>query len=178
MSAMVDVGPNADRSPQPETGVEVGLFKEAMTRFPSGVTIVTTRDEEGRPHGFTASAFSSVSADPPMVLTCLDKTARCHDVFLAATTFSLAFLRPEHWDLARRFASKVEDKFDATFTTDPYGLARLPDALAYLVCEMEQQVPAGDHTILIGRVISVTLGEGDPAVFYSRNLRHLRDLQR
>ncbi|MGV9254370.1 flavin reductase family protein [Streptomyces sp. NPDC003697] len=151
-------------------------FREAMTRFPSGITIVTTVDPEGRPHGFTASAFSSVSADPPLVLTCLDKGARCHDVFLETPRFAVAILRADHWDIARRFASKVDDKFDGRFTTDRYGLSQLPDALAYLACETDQRISAGDHTILLGRVVSVTLGEGEPAVFYSRALRHLRDL--
>jgi flavin reductase ActVB len=175
MSSMIDAGTAAQWSPEEEPGVDGATFREAMTRFPSGITIVTTMDTDGRPHGFTASAFTSVSADPPLVLTCLDKSARCHDVFLGTSRFSVAILRTDHWDLARRFASKIEDKFGDHFTTDRYGLAQLPDALAYLACETEQQIPAGDHTILVGRVVSVTLGEGDPAVFYSRALRHLRD---
>jgi flavin reductase ActVB len=156
-------------------GVDPGNFREALSRFASGVTLVTTRDPSGRPHGYTASAFASVSAAPPLVLTCLDVGARCHDVFAATERFGIAILRPDHWDLARRFASKIEDKFDDTFVADPFGIFRVPDALAYLACETYQRLPAGDHTILIGRVVAAEVADGDPAVFFGRNLRHLRE---
>jgi flavin reductase ActVB len=157
--------------------VDSETFREAMTRFASGVTLVTTHDSTGTLHGYTASAFSSVSADPPLVLTCLDKSARCHTAFLDADRFGIAILRPDHWELARRFASKIEDKFDDRFVTDRFGLARLPDALAYLACEAYDRVSAGDHTILIGKVVGAELDTpGEPAVFFGRNLRYLRDL--
>jgi flavin reductase ActVB len=154
-------------------GVDPEEFREALSRFASGVTLVTTTDASGRPHGYTASAFASVSASPPLVLTCLDVSARCHEVFARAERFGIAILRTDHWGLARRFASKIEDKFDDSFVPDPFGIFRVPDALAYLACETHQRVAAGDHTILIGRVLAVELAEGEPAVYFGRNLRHL-----
>lgn len=157
--------------------VDATEFREAMTRFASGVTIVTTADGEGRRHGFTATAFSSVSATPPLVLVCLDKSARCHPEFAQATEYAISILRSDHWDLAKRFASKIDDKFTDNFVSDEYGLAHLPDALASLACLTEQVIDAGDHTILIGRVVSVRLGAGVPAVFYGRMPRELRDVQ-
>ncbi|MCG2624421.1 flavin reductase family protein [Arthrobacter sp. I2-34] len=157
--------------------VDPAIFREAMTRFASGVTIVTTVDSEGRSHGFTATAFSSVSATPPLVLVCLDKSARCHPEFLRATEYSISILRSEHWDIAMRFASKIDDKFTSGFVSNEYGLSHLPDALVSLVCLPEQVIDAGDHTVLIGRVVSVELGDGAPAVFYGRKARELRDEQ-
>ncbi|WP_248761382.1 flavin reductase family protein [Pseudarthrobacter sp. SSS035] len=152
-------------------------FREAMTRFASGITIVTTADGRGRRHGFTATAFSSVSATPPLVLVCLDKSARCHPEFVTATEYAISILRSEHWGIAKRFASKIDDKFTDDFVGDEYGLAHLPDALASLSCVTEQVIDAGDHTILIGKVVSVRLGDGVPAVFFGRKPRELREEQ-
>jgi flavin reductase ActVB len=148
-----------------------------MTRFASGITIVTTVDREGRRHGFTATAFSSVSATPPLVLVCLDKSARCHPEFVSTTEYAISILRSEHWDIAKRFASKIDDKFTNAFVDDEFGLSYLPNALASLVCQAEQLIDAGDHTILIGKVVRVRLGDGIPAVFYGRKPRELRDEQ-
>lgn len=166
---------NSDSDVRMRPDVDPQVFREAMCRFPSGVTIVTTRDADGRPQGFTASAFSSLSGSPPLVLACLDTSARCHAAFMAAQSFSVSILRPHHAKIAYRFASKVADKFtEAEFDTDAYGLPRLPDALVHLSCEAEQRVDGGDHTILIGRVFAATLGDGEPAAYFNRGFWRLR----
>lgn len=162
------------RRPPERPSAEAAAFREAMSRFASGVTVITTVDRCGQPWGFTASAFAALSASPPLVLVCLDKEARCHDVFMATELFAVSVLRPSHRDIARRFASKLDDKFaGGRFETHADGLPRLPDALASLTCETRERVGGGDHTILIGRVLDATAGDGEPAVFFRRRFRAL-----
>jgi flavin reductase ActVB len=167
-------GPPPDRAGLPDRAGPAA-FREAMSRFASGVTVVTTRDGNGRPYGLTVSAFCSLSASPPLVLVCIDRAARCHDAFMEAGMFAVSVLRPHHQRLALRFASRETDKFGSgQFETDERGLPQLPGALASLTCRAEKRVPAGDHTILIGRVISAISGEGEPLLFFRRGFRRLR----
>ena len=148
-----------------------------MSRFAGGVTIVTAADNSGRPWGFTASAFAALSVSRPLILVCLARDARCHNVFMTAELFAVSVLRPRHRDVALRFASKRDDKFSgfsgAEFEPDEKGLARLRDALASLPCEIRGRVAGGDHTIIIGHVIGATAGDGEPAVYFNRRFRAL-----
>lgn len=147
-----------------------------MSRFPAGVTIVTTVDERGLPWGFTASAFCSLSLEPPMVLVCLDCGADCHPAFLEAPCFAVNILRPEQEPLAIRFATKGADKFaGGEFREGPGGIPVLPGALASVLCAVEDRIPAGDHTILIGRVKEAKVDEGMPAVFFNRRFWRLKE---
>ncbi|TKG69680.1 flavin reductase family protein [Prauserella endophytica] len=151
----------------PVPGLDPAAFRAALARFPSGVTIVTTRSEAGTPHGFTASSFAALSLDPPLVLVCLDRGADCFPVFTAAQRFVVNIVTPAHAALAVRFATKGEDKFaDAGFEFDDQGIALLPDAAAVIRCELERAVPGGDHVILIGRVHDARTGDGEPVMWY------------
>lgn len=156
--------------------VDRDAFRQAMTRFAAGVTIVTTVDESGRAWGFTANAFTSLSLDPPLVLVCLDSGAQCHTSFAVSDGFAVNVLRPEHRQLALRFASKGTDKFaPGEFRRSRAGLPVLPDALAAIECTTEQRIPGGDHTILIGRVHDCEVGDGAPMIYFNRGFRTLAD---
>jgi flavin reductase ActVB len=149
------------------TGAAPEAFRAALARFPSGVTIVTTRDAAGEPWGFTASAFSSLSLEPPLVLVCLDRSANCHPTFSGAQRYAINILTPAHQELARRFASKAADKYAGdSFAMEDGRPPVLRDAAAVLWCDAENLVPAGDHTILIGRVTDAQVGDGDSVVYY------------
>lgn len=151
-----------------------GRFREAMASFPSGVTIVTTVDEDGRPWGFTASAFSSVSAEPPLVLVCLSRTAECHPVFERSTRWTVNILNDGHQPLARRFATRGADKFSGDeFRLDPEGVPYLPDASARLHVSAYDRHVSGDHTILVGRVHDVRLGQDPATVYFQRGFHAL-----
>ena len=145
-------------------------YREAMARFPSGVTIVTTADHEGRWWGFTASSFSPLSIDPPLILVCLSHDARCHPVFTSVPAFRVNVLGPEHEPLATRFATKGADKFAGNaFGPDRDGLPVLDGALVSLRCRTVELPRAGDHTILIASVEDVQLRpDGTPAVHADR----------
>lgn len=145
-------------------------YREAMARFATGVTIVTTTDADGRWWGFTASSFSPVSIDPPLILVCLGRDARCHPIFTSAPGFRVNVLGPEHEELAVRFATKGIDKFAGDeFRAADDGLPTLDDALVSLLCRTTEIADGGDHTILFGAVEDVQLRHGGrPAVHADR----------
>lgn len=151
------------------------LFLEAMSRFPTGVTIVTTVDKYGQQWGFTASSFASLSLQPPRVLICLDNSANCHPSFSTADHFAVNILGADHEDLARHFATKMSNKFDGkNFQPSDLGLPLLRDAVATLECRTAGRLPGGDHTILVGEPISIRLARrSSPAVFYDRRFWRL-----
>jgi len=130
-------------------------FRQVLGHFASGVTVVTTLDAEGRPAGLTASAFSSVSLDPPLVLVCVAHTAQSYPAFHAHGKFAINVLGTDHERVARRFASTSSgaEKFsDTGYRPGALGLPILADALAELECTIVHAYPAGDHTIFVGRV--------------------------
>jgi flavin reductase ActVB len=149
-------------------------FREAMSSFPSGATIVTTSDSDGRWWGFTASSFCSVSMDPPLVLTCLANTAQCFPAFAEAARWNIHVLQHRHADLAMRFATRGAAKFDgAGFQPDADGLPFLADVSISLRCATYSKVDGGDHLVLIGRVEEVALGEEMPFVYFRRKFHAL-----
>ena len=142
-------------------------FRTALRCFAAGVTVVTTRDQAGRPSGLTASAFTSVSLNPPLVLVCVDHAATAHPAFRSHGWFAVNVLRREQEALSRRFAESGGDKFHGV----PYhegrsGLPLLDGSLATLECQMVEAHEAGDHTIFIGRVETVTIDGGRPLVYF------------
>jgi len=145
-----------------------------MSSFPSGVTIVTTTDADGRWWGFTATSFCSVSMEPPLVLVCLADTAECHPVFATAERWIVHVIHPEHTELAVRFATRGADKFaDAGFSADERGLPVLERACVTLDCTAYAQHEGGDHTILIGRVGRTRISEELPAIYFRRGFHAL-----
>lgn len=154
----------------PDAVVDPVDFRNAMARFPSGVTVVTTRTEGQGAAGFTASAFSSLSLDPPLVLVCLDKRADCYDAFAAAAQFAVSFLTASQVDVGMRFATKGIDKFagQPTIPGEVTALPLIPGALVHLECDTYDRVDGGDHTIFIGRVLRATVHEGEPLIHFNR----------
>ena len=155
----------------------IGLdeFRHVLGHFASGVTIVTTHDPDGRPVGFTASAFTSLSLDPPLVLVCVDLKARCYAAFEAGRHFAINILGAHQEHLSRRFASSsVDDKFDGIAAErGRLGLPLIGGALAHLECEKIAAYPGGDHTIFVGRVQAARVGGGDPLLHYRGRYDHL-----
>jgi flavin reductase (NADH) len=130
-------------------------FFAIMSAFPTGVAVVTTLDVDGEPRGLTTNALCAVSADPPLLLVCLDRESRTLPALLHSKRFVVNFLSEQRDELAQLFASKADDKF-ASVAWEP-GLCGLPclraDSLAYAECETEQELEAGDHVIVTGLVV-------------------------
>lgn len=145
------------------------LFREAMASFPSGVTIVTTVDDADVEHGFTATSFCSLSADPPLVLVCLAKNAQCHPVFERHDRWAIHVIHADHKGLALRFATRGADKFGGDeFTVDDRGVPVLDDAPIRLDCSAYARYDGGDHTILVAHVNGVVIGDHVPALYFRR----------
>ena len=145
-------------------------YRDAMARVATGVTIVTTSDANGRWWGLTASSFTPLSLDPPLILVCIAQEARCHPAFTSAPTFRVNVLGPEHERLAARFGTRHADKFaGGEFRGDEDGLPALENALVSLRCRRVDRADAGDHSILSASVEEARIRrDGRPVVHADR----------
>ena len=149
--------------------VHADLFRAALSRFASGVTVVTARREDGRPHGLTVSAFSSLSLEPPLVLVCIDKKARAHDLLARSSYFAVHILRDDQEHLSRHFSSSLPDGGLFRGVAMREGLGSLPlieDVLVTIECSSRGAHSGGDHTIYVGEVERVDIRNGRPLLYY------------
>ncbi len=145
-------------------------LRNAFGAFATGVTVVTTRQPDGTPRGFTANSFTSVSLDPPLLLVCLAKTAHSADVFREAPHFAVNILSEDQKAVSGLFASRTPDKFqNCAWTPGPADMPLLDGALAQFTCAGHQIADAGDHLILIGRVEHFATAEGQPLGYFRGN---------
>ncbi|MEU0359372.1 flavin reductase family protein [Streptomyces cyaneofuscatus] len=151
------------------TTVDPAEFTRTMAHVPTPVTIVTTVDVAGRRWGFTASSFSSLSLDPPLILVCPAKTASCHGAFVSARRFLVNVLASDQREIAGTFARSGGDKFGGSpMVPCESGLPGLPAATARLACALHEVLDGGDHSILVGRVESVFLSGAEPLIYHNR----------
>ena len=147
--------------------IDPALFRSVLGRFASGVTVVTTRDADGRDHGMTVSAFSAVSLEPPLVLCCIERRTVMHGVLERAETFAVNILSAAQEALSRRFSEREHDRFDGIgYERAQDGAALLDGVLAYLECRTVARHGAGDHTIVIGEVENAEVYSGAPLLYY------------
>ena len=129
-------------------------LRQCFGTFMTGVTIVTSKDEQGNPIGFTANSFTSVSLDPPLLLVCIDKKSEQLSAYSHGDGFAINILANNQQDLSNRFAAPVGNRFDGIeWQKSNAGNPLLSDTAAYFDCSMEKTVDAGDHIIIIGRVV-------------------------
>lgn len=141
-------------------------FRDTLGTFTTGVTVVTTRGATGEPAGLTANSFNSVSLEPPLVLWSIAKTSRALEDFKQAEYWAVHILADGQEALAKVFASKADDKFSGLETVDGIaGLPLLSGCTSVFQCKAEQAHDAGDHIILVGRVIEFERHDRTPMVF-------------
>jgi len=163
---------NKDAIPSNETSHRD--FRDVLGQFATGVTVITSCAEAGRPFGITVNSFSSVSLDPPLILWCLERSTFLVDDFLKCRHFVVNILAASQKNIALRFASTDDDKFDGVSTES--GLHNIPlisGAVAHLECALEQTHPGGDHVILVGRVERFAKADGNPLIFHRGQLVEL-----
>ena len=147
-------------------------FRKVLGNFATGVTVVTTRDQSGIPHGLTANSFSSVSLEPPLVLFCIDKRSNCLSAFNEADAFAINVLTDGQKDISDRFAFSEERWEGVKTRTLQTGVPILEDCLANLDCSMHAQYDAGDHVIVVGKVEETLIqNEGDPLLYFRGKYR-------
>lgn len=143
--------------------IDLKELRRALGVFMTGVTVVTTLDGTGAPRGFTANSFTSVSLDPPLVLFCVAKAAATAAVFAAAPAFAVNILAEDQREISGLFASKVADRFDRVdWRPGGTGSPILCGAAAWLDCRRHDVVDAGDHLVVIGRIVAFDHGPVNP----------------
>ncbi|HET7627623.1 MAG TPA: flavin reductase family protein [Bacillales bacterium] len=139
-------------------------FRNAMGKFATGVTVITTA-VDGEIHGMTANAFMSVSINPKLISISIDEKAKMLEMIHRSGMFTVNILSAEQEDVSKHFAGQLQEK--PTFRFE--RLRELPvieNALANILCEVDSSYKAGDHTIFIGKVLDLTIREGHPLTFY------------
>lgn len=148
--------------------IDAARFRQVLGHFCSGVTIVTA-SEAGEPVGFTAQSFSSVSLDPPLVLVCPAKSSSSWPRMRVTGAFCINILAEDQEALCRSFATRGADKFAGVgwSPSSATGSPVLDGALAWIDCRLETEHDAGDHTIVVGRVVDLDVADGGrPLLFY------------
>jgi flavin reductase (DIM6/NTAB) family NADH-FMN oxidoreductase RutF len=147
---------------------DVRDLRRAFGQYTTGVTVVTTADDAGRPWGMTANSFTSVSLNPPLVLWAAAKSSPSLEAFLAADRFAVNVLASDQHHLSRQFATTGTEKFEGVgLVNSPAGPPVLEGTVAHFVCHRTETVDAGDHVVLFGEVESYEAPGGEPLVFHS-----------
>jgi len=154
----------------PEPVFDSARFRQVLGHFPTGVTVVTAMAEDGRPAGLAVGSFCSVSLEPPLVLFCPANNSSTFPAIRAAGVFCVNVLAENQEDVCRVFASKESDKFASIGwkASSRTGSPMINDALAYIDCEVDHVDEAGDHSIVVGRVVDLEIGDepAGPLLFY------------
>ena len=154
-------------------------LRQAMGTFATGVTVVTTINDAGNPRGFTANSFTSVSLDPPLVLVCLAKEASSCSTFSSSGKFCVNILAEDQQDICSLFAAPVRDRFEQIeWRSGVTGSPIIENVISWFECENHNVVDAGDHIILIGRVIEHDFNSHSPLVYCAGSYVEFGLLQR
>ncbi len=158
--------------------IDSAAFKDAMRHFAAGVNIVTVKAGE-QTHGLTASAFVSVSAEPPLIAVVINHSGRAYPLFESSdAVFAVNMLRENQQELSDRFAWK-EDRFAlGNWTTAETGAPVLADAIGWMDCTVYSRLSAGSHTLYVGEVQASSVIEPDanPLVYWNRGYRAVADI--
>lgn len=148
-------------------------FKQALSRWASGVTVVTTLSAEGHPKGMTASSFTSVSINPLLILICVKQGLYTHHLITESGFFAVNMLAHSQIEWGKLFAGmmpEVEDRFaDIRYTQAVTGAPILPNVIGWVDCRLHQAFDSGDHTIFVGQVVAAHgTTEGQPLIYANR----------
>jgi flavin reductase (DIM6/NTAB) family NADH-FMN oxidoreductase RutF len=147
-------------------------FRKIMGHFATGITVVTTSVEEGKLHGMTANAVTSVSLDPLLLLVCVTRTSHAYDELLRASHFGINVLAEDQERLSRLFAERRPPEQGqlrgARYHLGPSGSPLLEGCLAYLECEIRERFHGGDHDIFLGEALHGDVSRDAPPLLYYR----------
>ncbi|MEO9515184.1 MAG: flavin reductase family protein [Paracoccaceae bacterium] len=151
----------------PEQGIDPRELRNVLGCFATGVCVVTTVGDEGRPVGMTINSFSSVSLDPPLILWSIGLNTPSRSAFQSHGSFAIHIMSDTAKDTSLKFARPSDEKFNGIdWKQGLNGVPVLNDALAVLECKVENQIISGDHEIFIGRVLRIDQSEGEPLLFH------------
>lgn len=146
--------------------IEPRRYRDVLGRFATGVTVVAASTSDG-PVGLAVSAFSSVSVDPPLVLFCVANVSRSWASIQKSGAFGVSVLRDDQTDISRRFATPGVDRFSGVDVIDSeLGVPLIARALAHIECTIDAVHDAGDHDVVLGRVVRMDATEGLPLLHF------------
>lgn len=148
-------------------------FREALSSVPTGLTVVTTMNGDGRPHGTTVSAFSSLSLDPPLVLVALDRGSDLLAQLRGTGRFGVNVLAEHQQDVGLACGRKGPDKMAQLDWRDEDGLPRIDGTVAWLACDVEELLPGGDHEIVVGLVTDCAASDAGALIFHRRGFHRV-----
>jgi len=147
------------------TGPDLDTMKQVNRQFITGVTVVTTMDDE-KPRGLAVNAFSSVSLDPPTVMVAVQRTSSTHDCLFRATHLAINILSTNQLDVVGVFATKADDKFDGLdWEPGPFGSPLIKRSGAQMEVEIRERLQASTHTLFVCRVVHATVSDRHPMVY-------------
>ncbi len=159
-------------------GIDKQAYREVLTRYATGVTVVTTIEETPnglQPWGTTVNSFTGISLDPPLIMVAIGKERSIHPIIERTKRFAVNILGEDSQDLSDCFAGAPSAQPRSAFCNADYelgaaGLPVLEAAIAYLCCDVEQRIEAGDHTMYLGRVIETGCRDetGWPLLYFRR----------
>jgi 4-nitrophenol 2-monooxygenase / 4-nitrocatechol 4-monooxygenase, reductase component len=156
--------------------IDKNELRRVMGHFATGVTVITTLSKEGKMHGLTANAVSSLSLVPPLLIICVDKKAESYASFEDSGVFTVNVLAEDQEDLSRRFAVSGGEKFEGVaYRRGANGAPILHDIVAHLECKLYATFDGGDHTIYLGQVEEAETRELKPLLFFRGGYRTLGD---
>lgn len=149
--------------------IDLETFRQSLRRWASGVTVVTSRAGDEL-HGMTVSAFSSVSAEPPVVLVCANRSSKTHGVIQAGGVFTVNVLADDQQELSARFSSSKTEgsRFEGVnYRIGESGAPVLEGTLVSLECKTLAAYDHGSHTIYVGEVVAAHMTDKAPLVYYA-----------
>ena len=151
-------------------------FRSAMSKFATGVTVISSVDDKGEPHSMTANSFTSVCLDPPTVLVCVAHGTNTHGFVSGNGRFGVNILLEEQEPLGAYFAKRPEDRvgdLEYSYNIDDSGVPVLQDSMVSFSCNVSGTHVYGDHTIYVGEVVNLHLGNsGEPLMFFQSRWYH------
>jgi flavin reductase (DIM6/NTAB) family NADH-FMN oxidoreductase RutF len=152
------------------------LFREVFGRFATGVAVITSATAAAS-GGMTANALCSLSLEPLLALVCFENNARTLEIVREAGRFGVNVLAAHQEDVARVFASKLPESEKLEGVSHRYhaGVPIIDGALSWVVCSLQDLIAGGDHTIAIGDVVALGLGEGEPLLWYAGQYHEYHD---
>ena len=155
-----------------DTQIDPREFRNALGRFATGVTVITT-EKDGQIHGMTANAFMSVSLNPPMVLVSVDHRASMHKILSESARYGVSILAHDQESLSNHFARRPVEGLKISFI-EKHGVPVLDGAVAHIVARVVEAHPAGDHTLYLGHVEHLEWREDKPLLYYAGKYHHLK----
>ena len=151
-------------------------FRTAMSKFATGVTVVSSVDDKGEPHSMTANSFTSVCLEPPTILVCVAHGTNTHGFVSNNGKFGVNILAEDQEYLGADIAKRPEDRqgdADYTYNIDEVGVPVLKDAMVSFSCDVSGTHVYGDHTIYVGQVVNLSQSDGsEPLMFYQSRWYH------